>query len=170
MSRTPRVNLDKTVQNRSNKELMQREENTPVYASQKFIPPKTLNAAEKKVWKWLGEIFRATVNCRVSDADVHLMALYCQAKVAYEEARERYDANPEYWVKVENGTDQYGQPKYLVKVNSDYAIMKDKSAAMIKLFDQLGLSPLARARAGLSAANAQKDADIFEGLMARTDE
>jgi hypothetical protein len=39
----------------------------------------------------------------------------------------------------------------------------------LKYIDQLGLSPLARARAGVKGANAKKDENPFEELMNRTD-
>ena len=46
----------------------------------------------------------------------------------------------------------------------------DNANLCIKLFDQLGLSPIARARAGLKAANAKSELDIFKELMNRTDD
>ena len=36
---------------------------------------------------------------------------------------------------------------------------------MYKTFDSLGLSPVARARAGIEAANANKGLDMFKKLM-----
>ena len=81
MARAPLVNIDKEKYAKSKKYIKDREENTPVYESQNFIPPETLTDKERVVWDWLVGIFRETVNCRVSDADVHLM-VYCKAKVA----------------------------------------------------------------------------------------
>ena len=73
MASAPRTDADKQTQKRSNEHLCNREELTPVYQSQNFKPPKTLTAEERVVWKWLTKVFRETVNCRVSDADVHLI-------------------------------------------------------------------------------------------------
>ena len=83
--RLPTTAQNKTLK-RSNKELKDRDSETPVYLKQDFKPPKSLTKEEKKVWKWLVGVFRETVNCRVSDADIHLMELYCRAKVATDEA------------------------------------------------------------------------------------
>lgn len=151
------------------KELKAREDATPVYESQKFIAPNTLSKKEREVWDWLVNIFRETRNCAVSDCDVHLMEMYCRDKVEYEEACERYDGN--YYKNIDTETfDRYGEPKFALKVNPDYQIKKEKAASMLKWFDQLGLTPLARARVGLKGANAKKEEDIFAEIMDRTDE
>lgn len=156
---------------RSNDELKKREENTPVYQKQEFKPPKTLTKAEKKIWKWLVEIFRETANCRVSDADVHLMELYCRAKAATDEADAALKADPKPYEQYECGKDEYGRAKYQLKANPNIKKRADNAALCIKLFDQLGLSPLARAKAGLAAANPKKKAkDSLLGMMMRTDE
>ena len=156
---------------RSNDELSAREENTPVYKKQEFKPPKTLTREEKKIWKWLVEIFHETVNCRVSDADVHLMELYCRAKAATDEADRELKADPTPYVQYECGKDECGKPKYQLKANPNIKKRADNAALCIKLFDQLGLSPLARAKAGLASANqAKKAKDNLLELMRRTDE
>lgn len=170
MPRAPRVNLDKDTQKRSNAHLKNRDENTPIYQSQEFIPPPTLTDKEREVWDWLVSIFRATVNCRVSDADVHLMELYCRAKVATDEADAELKKDPRAYLIVPLGKDSKGNIKTTAKPNPNIKKRNDNAALCIKLFDQLGLSPLARARAGLKAANAQADMDIFKELMNRSDD
>jgi P27 family predicted phage terminase small subunit len=171
MSRTPRVIIDKTKQNRSNKHLKEREANTPVYESQEFRPPATLTKKELKVWEWLVSIFRETANCRVSDADVHLMELYCRAKVATDEAHEELQKDSRAYKIIDTGLlDKNGSPKVQVKPNSNIKKRSENAALCVKLFDQLGLSPLARARVGLKAANAKSDMDVFKELMNRSDD
>lgn len=171
MARAPLVNIDKEKYAKSNKYIKDREENTPVYESQNFIPPETLTDKERVVWDWLVGIFRATVNCRVSDADVHLMELYCRAKVAADEADAELKKDPRAYVIVNTGVlDMHGQPKVQVKPNPNLKKRAENSALCIKLFDQLGLSPLARAKAGLQAANAKSEMDIFAEIMNRSDE
>ena len=157
---------------RSNAELKDREENTPVYLKQEFKPPKTLTKEEKKIWKWLVEIFHETVNCRVSDADVHLMELYCRAKAATDEAdAELKKEGAQPFEQYQCGYDETGRPKYQLKANPNIKKRADNAALCIKLFDQLGLSPLARAKAGLATANQKKKAkDTLLSMMARTDE
>lgn len=170
MPRVAKINVDKD-HNKSNKYLSDREENTPVYKSQDFIPPATLSEKELIVWEWLVGIFRETVNCRVSDADVHLMELYCRAKVATDEADAELKNDSRPHVLVDSGmVDTAGQTKYQIKPNPNIKKRSDNAALCIKLFDQLGLSPLARAKAGLNAANAQSGIDIFKQLMERSDE
>jgi phage terminase small subunit len=170
MARAPLVNIDKEKYAKSKKYIKDREENTPVYESQNFIPPETLTDKERVVWDWLVGIFRETVNCRVSDADVHLMELYCRAKVATDEADAELKKDPRAYVIVPLGVDKDGKPKTTAKPNPNLKKRLDNANLCIKLFDQLGLSPIARARAGLKAANAKSELDIFKELMNRTDD
>ena len=170
MARLPNVNIDKEKYAKSNKYIKDRESATPVYESQEFIPPTTLTEAELKVWEWLVGIFRETVNCRVSDADVHLMELYCRAKVATDEADAELKKDPRAYTIVALGVDKDGKPKTTAKPNPNLKKRLDNANLCIKLFDQLGLSPIARARAGLKAANAKSELDIFKELMNRTDD
>jgi len=156
--------------NRSNAELQAREEETPLYLSQKFKPPKTLTAEEKKVWKWLVKVFRETVNCRVSDADIHLMELYCRAKVATDEADAELKKDKRPYILVSLGKDSEGKIKTTAKPNPNIRKRKENAELCVKLFDQLGLSPIARARMGLKAANAKNDEDIFKKFMERSDD
>ncbi|MDE7440229.1 MAG: phage terminase small subunit P27 family [Clostridia bacterium] len=155
--------------NRSNEELETREEQTPIYQKQEFKPPKDLTKEERKIWKWLSGIFRETINCRVSDADIHLMTIYCRAKVAFDEADAALKEDGRPFISYECGTDKDGNPKYQLKPNPNIKKRADNAALCIKLFDQLGLSPVARARMGLGAANAKKNDDPFRKLMNRTD-
>lgn len=142
----------------------------PVYKTQEFIPPLELTKKELEVWEYISDIFRQTRNCMVTDADLHMMYMYCRDKVMMDEATQRYRKNATYWMPVQHGFEKNGEPKYLLKVNPDYCIMKDKTQSCLKLIDQLGLSPLARARAGVKGANAQMEKKMFEKIMGREDE
>lgn len=170
MARLPNVNIDKEKYAKSNKYVKNRESETPVYESQEFMPPATLTEAELEVWNWLVGIFRETINCKVSDADVHLMELYCRAKVATDEADAELKKDPRAYVIVALGVDKDGKPKTTAKPNPNLKKRADNATLCIKLFDQLGLSPLARARAGLKSANAKTELDIFKELMERSDD
>ena len=169
MARAPRTDIDKSVQKRSNKNLEDRENLTPIYQSQNFTPPKTLTKEERVVWRWLTKVFRETVNCRVSDADVHLMELYCRAKVEADKADEELKNDPRPYILVPLGVDEKGEQRTTAKPNPNIKRRRENSLICIKLFDQLGLSPLARARAGLKAANAKEEDDWFKQLMDRRD-
>ena len=164
MARLPNVNIDKEKYAKSNKYIKDREANTPVYESQEFIPPETLTKEEREVWDWLVSVFRETANCRVSDADVHLMELYCRAKVATDQAHEELQKDPRAYIIVPLGKDKNGNIKTTAKPNPYLKIRTENAALCLKYFDQLGLTPLARARAGLKAANAKADMDIFKEL------
>lgn len=170
MARLPNVNIDKEKYAKSNNYVKNRESETPVYESQNFIPPETLTEAELEVWNWLVGIFRETVNCRVSDADVHLMELYCRAKVATDEADAELKKDPRAYTIVALGVDKDGKPKTTAKPNPNLKKRADNATLCIKLFAELGLSPLARARAGLKSANAKTELDIFKELMERSDD
>ncbi len=167
--RLPSIAPDKKL-HRSNEELRERNEETPIYQRQEFRTPKSLTAAEKKVWKFLVQVFRETVNCRVSDADVDMMVLYCRAKVATDEADAALKEDPRAYLVYECGEDKDGNPKYVLKANPNIKKRNDNAALCIRLADQLGLSPQARARAGLKAANAKRKDDPFRKMMQRKDE
>ena len=107
MGRRPTTDPSKKL-NRSNDEIESREEETPIYLSQNFKAPKTLTTEEKKVWKWLVKVFRETVNCRASDADIHLMELYCRAKVATDEADTELKKDRRPYILVSLGKDKDG--------------------------------------------------------------
>ena len=167
--RLPSIAPDKKL-HRSNEEPRERNEETPIYQRQEFKTPKSLTAAEKKVWKFLVQVFRETVNCRVSDADVDMMVLYCRAKVATDEADAALKEDPRAYLVYECGEDKDGNPKYVLKANPNIRKRNDNAALCIRLADQLGLSPQARARAGLKAANAKRKDDPFRKMMQRKDE
>ena len=80
--RRPKTYIDTDRNHMPKAEQEARANATPVYQSQEFKAPDTLTAKEREVWDWLVKIFRETTNCMVSDADVHLMELYCRAEVA----------------------------------------------------------------------------------------
>lgn len=169
MGRNPR-NIKECSGHFTKAEIQAKEECTPVYQSQDFIMPDDLTEAEAKVWEWLVKVFRETTNCMVSDADVHLMQLYCRAKVLADYADKKYKENPRYYVVVLTGKDKDGNAKTTTKVNEWYKIRNDNMVLCLKYFNELGLSPLARARVGVKGANAKKEADIFAELLQRTDE
>lgn len=151
--------------------LKAQEESLPVYQSQEFTPPPTLTDKELEVWNWLVKIFKGTVNCMVSDADVQLMELYCRAKVAADEADAELKKDNRAYVLVDSGmVDKDGQPKMQVKANPNIKKRHDNALLCLKFFSELGLSPLARARAGVKGANAKQEKDAFAELLNRTDD
>ena len=167
--RLPSITPDKKL-HRSNEELRDRNEETPIYQRQEFKMPRTLTKEERTVWKFLVQVFRETVNCRVSDADVDMMVLYCRAKVATDEADAALKEDPRAYLVYECGEDKDGNPKYVLKANPNIKKRNDNAALCIRLADQLGLSPQARARAGLKAANAKRKDDPFRKMMQRKDD
>ncbi len=169
--RPPKVIIDNDKYKKSKEELELRELSTPIYESQNFEPPASLNEEELKVWYWLVDIFQQTKNCKVSDADVHLMEIYCQEKVTADRAQVelRKSSFCEYiYVKV--GKDKDGKQKIQAKANPYRSIRKSSTAMCIRLFDQLGLSPMARARQGLASAKKQEEDIEFEKLLMRSDD
>lgn len=169
--RKPKINVDQEVYHETKEHKQAREESTPIYQSQEFTPPSTLTEKELEVWNWLVKIFRGTVNCMVSDADVQLMELYCRSKVACDEADAELKKDNRAYVLVDSGmTDKDGQPKMQVKANPNLKKRHDNALLCLKFFDQLGLSPLARARAGVKGANAKQEENVFKDLLNRTDD
>lgn len=151
-------------------QIKSQEENLPIYQSQEFTPPPTLTEKELEVWNWLVKIFKGTVNCMVSDADIQLMELYCRAKVATDEADQALKKDDRAYVLVPLGVDKDGKPKTTAKPNPNIKKRHDNALLCLKYFDQLGLSPLARARAGVKGANAQKEENVFIKFMERNDD
>lgn len=169
--RKPKINIDQEVYHETKEHKQAREESTPIYQSQEFIAPNYLTEKELDVWNWLVKIFRGTYNCMVSDADRDLMVLYCRAKVATDEADAELKKDNRAYVLVDSGmTDKDGQPKMQVKANPNLKKRHDNALLCLKFFDQLGLSPLARARAGVKGANSKQEKNLFEELLNRTDD
>lgn len=168
--RKANVAINKATYKKSNAYIKAREDNEPVYLKQDFEPPVTLTLKELEVWQWLVDLFRATVNCRVSDADKHLMELYCRAKVAADEADEALKKDPRPYVIVVLGKDKDGTPRTTAKPNPAKKDRLENSQLCLRLFAELGLSPNARAKAGIAAANAKNELDIFKELMNRSDD
>ena len=149
--------------------LKAQEESLPIYQSQEFAPPETLTPKELDVWNWLVKVFRGTYNCMVSDADRDLMVLYCRAKVATDEADAELKRDPKPYILVPLGVDKDGKPKTTAKANPNLKKRHDNALLCLKFSDQLGLSPLARARAGVKGANAKQEENVFLKLMERND-
>ena len=169
--RKPKINVDQEVYHETKEHKQAREESTPIYQSQEFIAPDYLTKKELDVWNWLVKIFRGTYNCMVSDADRDLMVLYCRAKVATDEADAELKKDNRAYVLVDSGmTDKDGQPKMQVKANPNLKKRHDNALLCLKFFSELGLSPLARARAGVKGCNAKKEQNLFEELLSRTDD
>ena len=168
--RPPKLQNQKTG-HYTKEQIKSQEENLPIYQSQEFTPPPTLTDKELEVWNWLVKIFRGTVNCMVSDADVQLMELYCRAKVATDEADAELKKDNRAYVLVDSGmTDKDGQPKMQVKANPNLKKRHDNALLCLKFFSELGLSPLARARAGVKGAKSKEEENPFRELLNRTDD
>ena len=90
----------------------------------------------------------------------------------YDRACKEWNKNPKLYVQVEvGGFDKDNQPKTVIKTNQWYQIKKDFSLIMTKYLDQLGISPLGRAKQGLQSTKSKKDKEMEElkALFDRTD-
>ena len=168
MARPPKLNNQKTG-NYTKKQIEDNEKSLPIYQSQEFEPPEYLTEKELEVWNWLVKIFRGTYNCMVSDADRDLMVLYCRAKVATDEADAELKKDSRPYILVPLGVDKDGKPKTTAKPNPNLKKRTENAMLCLKFIDQLGLSPLARARAGVKGANAKSEENVFLKFMERND-
>lgn len=168
--RKPNIVHDRLKEGMRKDEIKAIEQSTPIYQSQEFTPPPTLSAKELEVWNWLVKVFRGTTNCMVSDADVQLMELYCRAKVACDEADAELKKDNRAYIIVSLGVDSKGKPKTTAKPNPNIKKRHDNALLCLKYFSELGLSPLARARAGVKGANAKAEENVFLKLMERQDD
>lgn len=167
--RPPKLNNQKTG-HYTKKQVKDNEDNLPIYQSQEFEPPKYLTEKELEVWNWLVKIFRGTYNCMVSDADRDLMVLYCRAKVSTDEADAELKKDNRPYILVPLGVDKDGKPKTTAKPNPNLKKRHDNALLCLKYFNELGLSPLARARAGVKGANAKTEENVFLQFMNRSDD
>jgi P27 family predicted phage terminase small subunit len=169
--RRPNVIIEQEVSHKTKAHKEARENSTPIYQSQEFIAPETLSEKELEVWNWLVCVFRQTYNCRVSDADVQLMELYCRSKVACDEADEELKKDNRPYLIFKTGMfDTDGQEKTQLKANPNIKKRHDNALLCLKYFNELGLSPLARARAGVKGANAKTEENVFLQFMNRSDD
>jgi phage terminase small subunit len=106
----------------------------------------------------------------VSDADRDLMVLYCRAKVSTDEADAELKKDNRPYILVPLGVDKDGKPKTTAKPNPNLKKRHDNALLCLKYFNELGLSPLARARAGVKGANAKTEENVFLQFMNRSDD
>lgn len=168
--RNPNVVHDQKKERRTKKMVEEIDKYTPSYQSQNFVPPDTLTTDELVVWEWLVKIFREMNMCIVSDADTQLMELYCRAKVAADKADAALKKDNRMYILVPLSIDKEGKPKTTAKLNPNLKIRHDNMLLCLKYFDQLGLSPLARAKVGLRSAKVKEDEDIWKSILNRYDE
>lgn len=167
--RKPKAFIDTDKNHMPKAEREARANSTPVYQSQEFIAPETLSARERKIWDWLVKVLRETINCMVSDLDVHLMELYCRAKAAADEADEELKKDNRAYILIPLGKDKNGEIKTTAKPNPNIKKRRDNMILCLKYFGELNLTPTARAKIGVSGANAKKDEDLLE-LLRRSDD
>ena len=172
MGRSPKINIDQKVYHETKEHKEQREKATPIYQKQEFIAPESLTKEELKIWNHLVEIIRGTQGGYVSDADTMVMEVYCKAKAEYDRACKEWNKKPIMFVEIQTGCyDKDRNAKTALKVNQWYQIKKDFSLIMTKYLDQLGISPLGRAKQGLQSTKSKKDKEMEElkALFDRTD-
>ena len=163
MWRNPKVTINQEVYHETKEHKEARENGTPIYEKQEFVPPDTLTKAELKVWEQLVEIIKGTKGGYVSDADIMVMEVYCKSKVEYDRACKEWTKNPTMYVEIKSGGfDRNGDAKTVVKINQWYQIKKDFSLIMTKYLDQLGISPMGRAKQGLQATKNKKNLALDE--------
>ena len=96
--------------------------------------------------------------------------MYCRAKVATDEADAELKKDPKPYILVPLGKDKNGNVKTTAKANPNLKKRHDNALLCLKYFNELGLSPLARARAGVKGANAKEDENIWKEFMSRGDD
>ena len=161
--RKPNITYNQESYHETKEHKDERERRTPIYEKQEFIPPESMTKEELAIWNKLVEIIRDTKGGYVSDADVMVMETYCKAKAEYDRACKEWNKNPSMYVQVNvGGNDRDGQPKTTIKENQWYKIKKDFSLIMTKYLDQLGISPLGRAKQGLQSSKSKRDREKEE--------
>lgn len=145
-------------------------DSTPIYQRQTFEPPADLSDKELVIWNEKTSQFRETYNCPVSDLDLDLIRFYCQAKVKADEAYAELKKDPRPYILVPLGVDKNGKPKTTAKANPNLKKYHDNALLCLKYMNELGLSPLARARAGVKGANAKEEENMFMKFMERNDD
>lgn len=172
--RNPRMHeIDNSISKLSKEEIEITKEMTPICESQEFEPPSSLTKEELKIWKDTVKIIRSVQGGYVSDADVMTLEVFCKAKAEYDRACKEWEKNPNMYIQVlTGGNDRDGVAKSTSKVNQWYVIKKDFSMVMLKYLDQLGISPLGRAKQGKQATKSKmaKEKEDFLNLFNRSDD
>ena len=172
--RNPRTHeIDNNISKLSKEEIEITKEMTPICETQEFEPPSSLTKEELKIWNDTVKIIRSVQGSYVSDADVMTLEVFCKAKAEYDRACKEWAKNPDMYVQVlTGGKDRDGDLKSTSKINQWYVIKKDFSMIMLKYLDQLGISPLGRAKQGKQATKSKmaKEKEDFMNLFNRSDD
>ena len=155
--RKPKIIIDQETYHETKEHKEDREAGTPIYESQEFKPPESLTTDELNIWNHLVAIIRDTKGGYVSDADSMVMEVFCKAKAEYDRACKEWDKNPKMNVPI-----MVDENKTVLKTNQWYIIKRDFSNIMTKYLDQLGISPLGRAKQGLQSTKSKKEKEKEE--------
>ncbi len=106
--------------------------------------PSTLSAPAKKEWKRVMKIYKTMGAKILNDLDITALSMYCESVAIYKKAQET-------WVKYQVliTTNKEAQ-KVLDKMRN---IMNKQIEVIIKLSEQLCLTPVGRARMGIAIAS-----------------
>ena len=171
--RKPKINVVQEVYHETKEHKEAREMATPICETQEFVPPSSLTDKELIIWNELVKIIKSVQGSYISDADIMTMEVYCKAKAEYDKACKEWSKSPKMYIQVDiGGFDRDGQPKTALKINPAYTIKKDFSNIMLKYLDQLGISPLGRAKQGIRATRSkiERDKDELMEIFNRSDD
>lgn len=136
---------------RSKKEIQARAANQPTGCDAVFEPPEELSPVALKEWNRYIALL-TQLECEVlNDLDLSMLAALCEVTAIFKGAQREYQKIPLYGRDKE--TNQRIENPYL-------KIMHKAGEAMARYSEQLGLTPVGRARLGLARAKEEKPSGL----------
>jgi P27 family predicted phage terminase small subunit len=106
--------------------------------------PSYISLEAKKEWKRIMKLYRKMEADILSDLDIMALVMYCEATAIYKEAQST-------WTKY--GKVVAANPEAQRILDKTFVMMEKQTRIVSQLSEQLCLTPVGRARMGMSAAN-----------------
>lgn len=108
-------------------------------------PPKDLSEGQKEIWIEFVKILEEGTNYKKTDADRELILQYVNLKILRDRAWQKFNENPERYVRIVTGICSDGKtPKIVVKENEHYKTFMESNKQLEKILTDLRLTPKAR--------------------------
>ena len=135
-----------------------RQDNTPKGCSAKLTCPKTLSDEAKKEWRRVVKLYKQLDAAVINDLDVAVLAAYCEAVAVYKAAQAKYVGEKMAVTGLVDGK---------IVQNPYITVMDRQIKNILRLSEQLCMSPVGRARIGV-ARERDLDNDPMGVLLSRS--
>ena len=132
-----------------------------IKASANLTCPKSLSPEAQKEWRRLLRLYRKMQVNILSDLDVPVLSQYCEATAIWKAYQKQWKAMKD------TNLGNYESLKTLDKIRKS---MNDQSLVLIKLAEQLCITPLGRARMGIASALKPKENSLKDFMEGKDDD